>query len=56
MTTASQHPLAAVSAAAALRLVSDVTALGRWRLALALQLALVGLQVPAQKAMHQEDK
>jgi hypothetical protein len=46
-----EHSLAAVTAAAALPLVRDVTALGRWRLALALLLALEGLGVPA---MHHE--
>jgi NO-binding membrane sensor protein with MHYT domain len=46
-----KHSLAAVAAGAALPLVRDVTALGRWRLALALLLALVGLGVPA---MHYE--
>jgi hypothetical protein len=55
-TSLAQHPLAAVAAAAALCLVRDVSALGRWRLALALQLALAGLQVPAQKVVHEKDK
>jgi hypothetical protein len=49
-----RHLLAAVASVAALVLVQYVLALGRWRLALALQLALAGLWVPAQKAMHQE--
>jgi hypothetical protein len=38
-----KHSQAAVTPVAALVLVSDVLALGRWRLALALQLALAGL-------------
>jgi hypothetical protein len=37
------HSLAAVTPAAALPAIRNVLALGRWRLALALQLALAGL-------------
>jgi hypothetical protein len=49
-----QHSQAAVNTVAALVLFHNVLALGRWGLALALQLALAGLQVPAQMPMYQE--